>query len=538
MAPIDVIVVGSGISGTAVAKTLVDHGVRTQMIDIGFDDPSLRRLIPDMPYSELRRTDPSQARYFIGDRLQGVPPQGIKVGAQLTPPRQFIHRDAEYLLPFVPGGFTPLQSTSLGGLGAGWGAACSMFSAAELSAAGLPVDDFPALYRCAASMIGISADLDSPVAQWLWSPAVPVQPPLDVDENARRILDRADRVQNRLVRLGVHVGSIPMAILTQDVPPRRANPYYDMDFYGDSGMSVFRPRYLVSEMMTRENFSYTPGYAVVRVSRTPEYVEVAARSTRSQEIVCFTAKRVVLCAGAINTGRIALNSLGLVNRRTTLLCNPYTYFPCVNLAMLGRIATERRHSLAQFGGVLLSPERDSVDGVFQMYSYRSLLLFKLAKEMPLPPRYGLLVARALVNALAIFGLFFKDVQSNQKSLQILPGPADQPPTLAFDYNLSSDEAEWRRQSEERFRRALFAMGCVPMGRIHPGHAGSIHYAGTVPVFNPLIPGFHTNATGEIDPLPGVYAGDSAPWTFLPAKGLSFTLAANGIRVARNVLETL
>src|SRR5207244_4493173 len=95
----EVIVVGSGISGAAVAKTLVDEGVKTELIDIGFDDSQLREAVPDAPFTEVRQTDRDQARYFIGDRLEGVPAKGVRVGAQLTPPRQFLHRDAEKWLP-------------------------------------------------------------------------------------------------------------------------------------------------------------------------------------------------------------------------------------------------------------------------------------------------------------------------------------------------------------------------------------------------------------------------------------------------------
>src|SRR5262249_13019537 len=163
----------SGISGIAAAKTLVDMGVETRLIDIGFDDRELRDAIPDAPFSELRRTDPNQASYFICDRLQGVPRQGVRVGAQLTPPRQVLHRVSEQLLPSLAGEFHPLQSTGLGGLGAGWGAACSVFSPDELAQAGLPAHEFGELYRCAAAMMGVSADFASSVNRWLWDATIP-----------------------------------------------------------------------------------------------------------------------------------------------------------------------------------------------------------------------------------------------------------------------------------------------------------------------------------------------------------------------------
>jgi hypothetical protein len=312
-----------------------------------------------------------------------------------------------------------------------------------------------------------------------------------------------------------------------------------MDFYGDARMSVFRPRYLVSEMLHCDNFAYSPHHVVLRTVRpSGGRIEVHALNTETGKPTTFSACKVILCAGAINTAKIALNSLGLLNRQTGLLSNPYTYFPCVNLAMLGRPAADRRHSLAQLGGVLLSTAGESVDGVFQMYSYRSLLLFKLVKEMPLPPRSGLLVARALLNALAIFGIFFKDRQSDLKTMSIRATEPDQPSSVQFHYSLSETEQAWRREAEQRFRRGLWQMRCVPIGRVNPGSAGSIHYAGTVPSANPLLSGFHTNSDGCIEGLPGVYTGDSASWTYLPAKGLSFTLAANGIRVARMAAQAL
>src|SRR5262249_44715818 len=149
------------------------------------------------------------------------------------------------------------------GLGAGWGAACFTFSPEELTRAGLPASEFPELYRSAAAMIGVSADPQSPVNHWLWDPPPPAQPPLDVDDNARRILQRSEKRKEQLAHLGIHTGRIPMAILSEDRPPRKANPYFDMDFYSDSRMSVFRPRYLVNEMLQSKHFTYTPRHAVL-----------------------------------------------------------------------------------------------------------------------------------------------------------------------------------------------------------------------------------------------------------------------------------
>src|SRR5258708_39052929 len=151
--------------------------------------------------------------------------------------------------------------------------------------------------------------------------------------------------------------------------------------------------------------------------------------------------------------------------------------------------------------------------------------------MPLPPALGLWVARAIATSMASFGIFFKEEMSPAKYVEVAAGKSVECPGLRFSYTLSAQEQAWKRAAETRFRTALVKGGCIPLGMVDPGPAGSIHYAGTIPRRNMVNPELCTLEDGTIAGLPNVYAGDSASWDGLPAKSLSFTLAANGIRVA-------
>ena len=135
----DVVVVGSGPSGALAAAHLVDAGLHVLMLDVAHDDDRYRQLVPDAPFSELRRGDANQRRYFLGDDLDGVPSGEIKVGAQLTPPRQFVTRDSERWLPVRGEHFAAMQSLALGGLGAAWGAASFTWTEDELRRAGMAI---------------------------------------------------------------------------------------------------------------------------------------------------------------------------------------------------------------------------------------------------------------------------------------------------------------------------------------------------------------------------------------------------------------
>jgi hypothetical protein len=209
--------------------------------------------------------------------------------------------------------------------------------------------------------------------------------------------------------------------------------------------------------------------------------------------------------------------------------------PTVNLAMLGREARDERYSMAQLGGVLSTEGGPDVYGCYQMYSYRSLLLFKLVKEMPLPPSLGLTVARVLLNSLAIFGIFFADNQQDSKYLTVRKtGSGDAMPVVEFEYRQTAAEIQKQSKHERVFASGLRSLLCMPIGKVDPGKAGSIHYAGTIPLENPFDQRFHANPDGTLEGAGNVYLGDGAPWNFLPAKGLSFTLMANALRVADRI----
>ena len=86
----DVIVVGSGPGGLHAASRLVEAGLRVLLLDFGNRDERYAPLIPRRPFSDIRRSDPAQHRYLLGDRFEGIPFGPVRVGAQLTPPRMHI----------------------------------------------------------------------------------------------------------------------------------------------------------------------------------------------------------------------------------------------------------------------------------------------------------------------------------------------------------------------------------------------------------------------------------------------------------------
>jgi hypothetical protein len=310
-----------------------------------------------------------------------------------------------------------------------------------------------------------------------------------------------------------------------------------MDFWGDARRSVFRPRYLVEDLARRPRFRLMLGTLVRSFRCSESEVAVDAVDAYTGESCPLRARRLLLCAGAINSARIALHALGLHDVAVPILCNPYVYVPCIALRMLGRAAVERRHSLSQLTALYAPPE-DPEDVVSaQLYAYRSLLLFKLVKEMPLPAWAGLQVARLVVNALCIVGVHHSDSPHSGKTMQVRRSEGSSMPMVQFEHAPDDEETRRRQRRERELSRLLRRLSLFPYARIDPGAASSVHYAGTLPMMDRRAP-FSTHPDGRLCGAPRVYVGDSATWRHLPAKGLTLTIMANALRIADHLIEDL
>ena len=532
----DIIVVGSGPSGAQAAQTAVRRGAKVGLVDVGHVDGTYADGVPDRPFNAIRRSDPDQRRFFLGEQLEGALHDTGTTGAQLTPPRQHIIRDTERYLPIDSDSFAPLQSLALGGLAAGWGAGASTYEAAELRRAGLPPEEVTRYYDPLARDIGVSGPVDDDTSPHLVELRT-LQPPLEVDSNGEALLRTYASRSATLNARGFKLGRPPLAVLTEPLGGRQPNPYHDMDFWSDQRESVYRPRFTVRDLMAEPNFIYVNRTLVTRFADDGVGpVRVHGYNIETGERMTLTCRRLLLAAGAINTSRLVLRSLRRYGARVPLLCNPYTYVPVINLPMLGQPARDRRYSLAQVTGLLIPPDRPDEQVVATCYSYRSLLLFKLVRQMPLPPTLGLQLTRLIATSLVVVGIHHPDSPSPNRYLELRATGVDRD-ELRARADRSHTELREQRQLEHQILRHLLTLRCLPLRVIRLPAGASIHYAGTLPFAEDDIP-LSCALDGRLRPTASVHVADSAPWRFLPAKGLTFTLMANARRIADAVTASL
>jgi len=291
----DILIVGSGPSGAHAAAEAVGRGCKVALLDIGYTDDRIQKSIPVRPFSEIRRTDPRQHLYFLGDDPAAALRNQARAGAHLTPARQHMIRDMDRLFPLESATFLPLQSSGLGGLGVSWGGNCFAFEDFELERIGIPAQELRPHYADAAREAGISGpagDALTPLIANLDPTAV--QPPLPLDSNAESILARYERRRARHVERGFYLGQSMLATLSRPQDGRGANPLFDMDYWADFGRSVYRPRYSLDKLAASPGFTHLTGLLATRFRESGGAVHLECRGVEGGAEARFTARKLLL----------------------------------------------------------------------------------------------------------------------------------------------------------------------------------------------------------------------------------------------------
>ncbi|MBV8357666.1 MAG: hypothetical protein JO189_06980 [Deltaproteobacteria bacterium] len=531
----DVIVVGSGVSGAHAAQVMVEARCNVVMLDVGYRDEKYAKLVPERPFSEIRRFDPQQHRYLLGDCFEGIDLAAPGADAHVTPPRKYVLRFPSQLGRTRNSSFAALESFSLGGLGSTWGAVSFPFNDLELLACGLTPSEIRPHYNAVAQRIGINGSERDDLLT-VRGEVQPLQPPSEIDGNASAIEKTYQRKRKHLLKAGIRMGRSLLAVLTEPLGKREPTPYFDTDYLCNAGKSVYRPESTIEDLLNRPNFTYQRALVANFTEPSPDGVIVQAESLEDGKPLVLKSRVLILAAGALGSARIVLRSFKKYDQPVPLTCNSHVYVPCIMPRQLAKPANSRRHSLAQLT-MVYDRSRDSRRLVqAQYYPYESLLLYRLLEESPLPYRESLRILHAIEPAFGIWLIQHEDHIQADKCVILKRESYDQD-HLEIRFRLTNVQISSQHRSERTMMRAMRRLGCWPLKRIHAIPGSSAHYVSTLP-FSSEKQALTTDPSGRLHCTKAVFVADGAPFRYLPAKGPTLTLMANARRVAFNARARL
>ena len=520
----DVIVIGSGPAGVFAAREL--GPLKVLVLDAGLE-ASGERLPPENLHRLRTRTDLTHP--LLGDRFESLHNiDRTYLSPKLKAPlMRFVTETPDGEEGLVSEGFAAVRSFAKGGLANAWGAGVFRYDDQDLAGFPFAAAELDPFYDELTRSIGVSGEADD-LTPFFGSTA-DLQPPLPLSWLAAGFLGRYKRRRGHFVRHGIHVGRLRSAILTRNHGARPAHAILNQEFFQPNIPSIYHPGYTLDAMLSAGEIEYAAGRLALRYAEREDGVEVVARNLGTGDSETFSARHLVLAAGALNSAKLALASNADCESRLPILDNLVSYVPLLDVRRIGSALDVEGFTGAELCVVYDGPLAEQrVQASF--YGLAAPLRGDLFFEFPLSIRGNFAALKYLVPALGMLQLFYPDRPAAGNFLQLLPDRK-----LAIHYEPRRFGA-LERHLISRFRRAGY-LGAPRLCQ-YPEPGSSMHYAGTLPMRANPSGRYEADRFGRLHGAPRVRVVDGAVFPALPSKNHTFTIMAGAMRIARHLRENL
>jgi choline dehydrogenase-like flavoprotein len=514
-----IIIIGAGAAAAAAAFQLSRMGIVPLMLDVGRVGDGGARAEGNL-YDWRARSDSFDLH--IGSDFSGV--RDVLTGesgvAKLNAPNsRYVVRDAERLSPVDSVHFDPIQSFALGGLGNAWGAGLYRFVDADLAGFPIKAADLDPYADALTREIGIGGAGDDLTPYF--GTAEGLLPPLRLSRNAGQVYATYKRKRQGLRDAGIVMGRPRVAALSRPHDGRAPCDYSNTEFWQEQPY-LYTPAMTLRKLIAAGQIDYRPGWLVDAYEETRAGVTVRARAADGGETRSFEGDRLLLAAGAIGTTKIALRSAGDTTTRLRLLENPAVQIPFVIPSAIGRKLDTHTFGLTQLNLVWANaPGGYLAQG--SILEITSPMRAEFFGRFPLSARANLALVKTMLPAMLVMQLFFPAAAQGPASLSLL-----QDGRLRIEGAPNAIEVGSLGPLLGPLRSLGLWTHRLLIYKPETGHA--IHYAGTLPMREQ--PGrYECHADGKLAGAQRVYVADSASFSDLSAKNMSFGMMSAAMRVA-------
>lgn len=525
-----IIVAGSGPSGVHFALTALEAGREVVLVDVGRKGPATE--LADSSLNGLKNDLPDPVRYFLGADYDSLILPGADGEYYGFPPNKRHVFEPHSRFSYRLEGFSPLVSFAAGGLAEAWTGGSYPFNDEELADFPFSYQELAPYYAEAARRIGVTGQRDDLTAFFPFHDDL--QPPLRLDEHSAQLLDKYTGRRDKLTReMGFFMGRSRSAVLSRPLNGRKPCDYLGRCLWGCPSQSLYTPSVTLHECQRYPGFRYLRGHYADHFRFTSGgKVRSLIAYTEDGQVNEIPTGKLVLAAGALSSARIFLASIhrdsGQRVRLKGLMDNRQVLMPFLNFGMLGRAFNDRTFQYHQLAIGMPAPA-GYVHGL--VTTLKTALIHPVVQSLPFDLGMSAAVFRNLHAALGLVNINFADFRRDNNYVELDGND------LSVCYQPDPGEPARIAWTAKKFRSFLRACGCAapkPMTRLRPMGA-SVHYAGMIPMTSRPEP-LHCSAGCQSYDFDNLVFADGITFPALPAKNLTFTLMANAIRVARQMLD--
>jgi choline dehydrogenase-like flavoprotein len=522
-------VIGSGPSGIAAARALLDAGRPVTMLDVGETcDPAAldrARRLAATPRELWSESDVATVR---GPSYFADPDQPIKraFGSTFAYALDEMRHDSQ-------DGTRCVQSFARGGLSNVWGAAVLPSRAADLRDWPFGLGELEAGYAAVARWMPIAGDADDLAADFpFYGPRLPALRP---SRQAMAQLEKLSAHRDQLREAGVTFGASRLAVRSLGGANGAACQYTGLCLTGCPHFAIWSADQALEDLSRHPDFTYRGGFRVEALHASGTHGPTIAGTGPQAHHESLPATRVLVACGPLATARIVLHSLARYDQALTLCYQPYFLLPMLAASGTPEVETEALHTLSQLFVEIASPAISPFTVHLQLYTFNTLVEERLrAMLWPLGP-LGAVTRRRLAGRLvAVQGYLHS---SHAEGITLKARRDADGGRVRLELRANSAPAEIVNGVVRLLRRHRRWLGATPLSFMlqigRPGDGN--HCGGSFPMRETPGP-LETDALGQLRELPGVHLVDSSVLPSLPSTTFTYTVMANAHRIARAVAD--
>jgi choline dehydrogenase-like flavoprotein len=511
---------------------MLEAGMRVLLLDGGKQRDESP---PAGAYHDIRRTDADQWRPFLGGDLEALRPAGPPSPKFDAPGSRYAFEGDPSTQGVEPCGFAAVVSLARGGLSTIWGAGVGVYGDEELRDFPLTPADLAPSYAEVARRIGVTGFVADDLASG-HDAALPTLEPMQLSENAARLMARYDRRRAELHALGVRLGRPRTAVLTEPLGERGACTYCDMCIWGCRQESIYGAGHDLVALRRHAGLDYRPGHVVESIVASGDGYRVVVRREGQPGRCELASRRLVLAAGALVTTRLVLELQSRFDEPVGVVGVPGLAFALLLPARIGAAVSTREFSMGQVSFLAEGDPARPGDGAYgTLFPASGVPASLVVERMPLTRPGAVRLFRRLQPALLLGNCFLPGHYS--RNVARLERWGEGTSRLVVRGGVSDDHAvrvaRLRRQLTAAFRK--LGAWALPNSftLMAPGEA--IRYAATLPMREAPGPG-ETDVLGQLHGAPGLHVVDLSIFPAMPAKHHTLTMMANADRIGRAIGE--
>ncbi len=519
------VVIGSGPSGIACAKALLERGAAVTIVDIGVE---LERDIHHKVQA-LATQDPSKWTEGQIDSLKA--PLEFTLSSE-APLKTVFRSSYPYQQPdpvrFQQTDTRCVVSQAKGGLSTVWGGHVMRYAAAHIRHWPVSNEDLDAGYAAAARMIKPTRPKDDDAIDDYFPTPYGYTHDHNLTAQGELLLQKAVKYKAQLKKQGVVIGKSRLAL-------SGGCKEVGLCLSGCPFFSIFQAdRWLEETLQVEGALRYLGGREVVKIQGNT----LTGILRASGEPFELTAQKFFLAAGPLGSARIVFQSLGLQELELPLAYHPYALTPLLFFKNFVGAPQERRHTLAQlfmevwFPSVSQSPVHNQISTYNPHIKDAVNALLKSYRLQAVAPW----VFKFLLGRLGAVQSYLHSNEGGKITMIFRKTPGGTVLILK-----SPNSTQVHQKFGALFRSTLGAfmrVGILPlffMSKIGKPGTGN-HIGSCFPMAHQ--PGeLQTDAMGQLPTLPTMHIVDASVLPDLPAQTITFTIMANAHRIgSKSALE--